>query len=413
VLQLLRTNRSVRLLWLSQMISQMGNWFNTVAVLTLITQLTASAMPLSYSVLARLVPAVLIGPVAGVLADRWDRRWLMAGADTARAILALGFLLVHSPAQLWLLYILSAGLALGGAVFQPAYQALLPQLVPGETLARANALLSSSSAVMTILGAALGGLVSGTTGLQAAFVINALSFVVSVLGTLALRPPRAAPRAKERNSYWAQLVEGARTVAGNRLVLGIILVSGSWAVIGGGYDVVLTTFSARVFGLADGGLGLLYAVDGLGVILGGLVVARFIGQRFSRAVNAYAWAYLLQALFLTAFACSVTAVDGAFWLLLMRVASGVIIPLGPTLIQAAVPPDRQGRVFALFSNSYLALMQASVLLAGWGITTSGPRWTTGALGTVGAGIAAVFALAVLRGKITAPASPADPVASGD
>lgn len=407
MLHLLRTNRSFHLIRMTQMISQMGNWFNTVAVLTLITQLTESAMPLSYSVLARLVPAVLIGPVAGVLADRWDRRRLMIGADIARAILALGFLLIHSPAQFWLLYILSAGLALGGAVFQPAYQALLPQLVPRSNLARANALLSSSSAVMTILGAALGGMVAWVTGLQAAFVINALSFGVSVLGTLALRPPQSVTQPQERDSYWAQLVEGARTVSGNRLVLGIVLVSASWAVIGGGYDVVLTTFSGRVFGLEEGGLGLLYAVDGLGVILGGALVARFIGRNFTRAVSAYAWAYLLQALSLTAFALSRTVADGALWLLLMRVASGVIIPLGSTLIQAAVPPDRQGRVFALYSGSYLALMQASVLLAGWGIRTIGPRWTTGTLGTVGAAFAALFALAVLRGTITAPTRPAD------
>jgi MFS family permease len=166
-------------------------------------------------------------------------------------VVALGFLFVTTPSHIWLVYLSNGLLSLGSTLFQPAYQAILPALAKPEQLHTANALLSSTSALMTILGAALVGATIASLGPEAAFVFNAFSFLVAAAGDLALRVREPRSGGRSRTDIGADLLETTRMVRGNPLLTGIILVSACWASIGGGYYVILSTFGARVFSLSS------------------------------------------------------------------------------------------------------------------------------------------------------------------
>src|SRR2546430_13258673 len=100
--ELLRSNRGFRFLWLGQVVSQMGDWFDTVAVYTIALRLTGSSRSVALIMVARFLPTVVLGPLAGVIADRFSRRAIMIGSDIMRAIVVLGFLFVRRPDQMWL-----------------------------------------------------------------------------------------------------------------------------------------------------------------------------------------------------------------------------------------------------------------------------------------------------------------------
>jgi MFS family permease len=135
----------------------LGDWFNNIAVLTLAMHLTGSGLVVSAVLLSRTVPAVLFGPAAGVLADRFKRRTLLLAADYIRAVLALGFLLVGARQQMGLAYLFGALLTAVSIFFTTAKNASIPELCAPEELMTANALTGSTTAIMQMLGGALGG----------------------------------------------------------------------------------------------------------------------------------------------------------------------------------------------------------------------------------------------------------------
>src|SRR5258708_654674 len=100
--ELLRANRNFRRLWIGRVVSQLGDWFNSVALFTLLLSLTGSGRAIGYVLIIKLLPAFFFGPLAGVAADRFNRKTVMIAADLARGVLVLGFLLVRTPAQVWL-----------------------------------------------------------------------------------------------------------------------------------------------------------------------------------------------------------------------------------------------------------------------------------------------------------------------
>lgn len=178
-LQLLKQNTDFRRLWIGQLVSSLGDWFNTVAVLALVFDLTGSGFATGLIIIASTLPAFILTPFAGVVVDRFDRRRVMIAADIARAALALGMLLVRSSGEIWLLYVFSALLVGFSSFFAPALSASIPNLVERDELLSANALSSSTWGLMLAVGAAVGGIAIAALGRDAAFVVNSLSFLFS------------------------------------------------------------------------------------------------------------------------------------------------------------------------------------------------------------------------------------------
>src|SRR5262245_25738071 len=213
--QLLRRNQSFRRLWIGQVISELGNWFNFIAALGLVRVVSHAAPEVTTIVLiTRLVPFTVFAPLAGAFVDRWSRRTVMIVGDLVRVLVALGFLLVRRPEDLWIAYLCTGLLSFFGTFFEAAKNAAVPNITGERDLLAGNALMFSSRFLLMSLGAALGGWTSASVGYQAAFVINAISFLASAYSVWLVPEeqtreiPVAASRAEGHRGYWRDIREG-------------------------------------------------------------------------------------------------------------------------------------------------------------------------------------------------------------
>ena len=237
-LALLRRNRDFRLLWLGQVVSQLGDWFDTIALSTLVLQLTGSGRAVGLVLVARFLPSVFAGPLAGVIADRFNRRRVMIVSDVLRAIVVLGFLFVRRPDQLWLVYALTVLQLALSTFFEPARSAAVPSVVTPREIVAANAISSVTWSAMLTLGAAVGGVVAGRFGTDAAFVLDSLTYLVSAALIARIRLPKRPARPKRKLTVARALgitdtLEGLRYVRTRPRVLATLLAKPAWGLGGG------------------------------------------------------------------------------------------------------------------------------------------------------------------------------------
>src|SRR5437660_6821965 len=154
-LQLLRQNRNFRLLYIGQAISQLGDWFNAVAVYALLLDLTGSATAVAWMLITQYLPVAFVSPLAGVVVDRVNRRRLMISADLIRGVLILGLLLVRRGDQVWIAYVVMACSVAGSAFFEPARTATIPNVTSADELVPANALSAATWSAMLAIGASV------------------------------------------------------------------------------------------------------------------------------------------------------------------------------------------------------------------------------------------------------------------
>src|SRR5256886_4590952 len=197
-LELLRSNRGFRFLWFGQVVSQMGDWFDTIAVYTIALTLTGSTRSVALIMVARFLPSVVMGPLSGVVADRFSRRSIMIASDLVRAVVVLGFLFVRRPDQMWLIYVLTVLQLAFSTFFEPAKTAAIPSIVSPRELVPANAIAAVTWSVMLTLGAAIGGFVTGLFGTNAAFILDSLTFIASAILIGSVSFPHRPPRVKSK-----------------------------------------------------------------------------------------------------------------------------------------------------------------------------------------------------------------------
>src|SRR6185503_308295 len=216
-LQLLRGNRFFRRLWIGQVISELGNWFNFIAALGLVRALSHGDPEVTtIMLLGRLVPFTVFAPLAGAFVDRWSRRTVMIVSDLARVGAAFGFLLVQGPEQFWIAYVCTALLAFFGAFFEAAKNAALPNITGERDLLAGNALMFSSRFLLMSFGAALGGWTAANVGYRAAFIVNAISFAASAFSVWLIRDDQTRQAAVvatadgtqvKRPAFWVDIRE--------------------------------------------------------------------------------------------------------------------------------------------------------------------------------------------------------------
>ena len=178
-LRLLKHNRNYRYTWSGQVVSEIGDHFNNIAVFSLALANTRSGMVVTGVMLARAIPAVMAGPLAGVLLDRLDRKRVMIASDLIRGVVALGFILAIPRNDTWLLYLLSALLMFASPFFTSGRSAILPTIASKDELHTANSLTQTTQWTTLTVGAFLGGASVSQFGYQWAFAFNALSFFFS------------------------------------------------------------------------------------------------------------------------------------------------------------------------------------------------------------------------------------------
>jgi MFS family permease len=360
---LLRRNRHFRYLWIAKTGSIFGDWFNQVALAQVTLQLTHSAASMGLVLLCRTLPVVLLGPFAGPLIDRFSKKSVMLWSDLLRALFAPVFGAAFLLQQEWMLYAGGILLGVSGILFNPAENAVLPLVVGREDLAEANAIRSGTHGIVGILGALGGGVIASVFNPVYCFLLNAVSYLWSAFF---LYRARWKEEVQETGSvpFLRSLREGLEETARNRPARAIILIGISWGIAGGGYYILIPLLGSDIYQLGGSGIGLLYAIDGFGVLTGAYLVRRFISSRHRRAVISYGAAYVLQAIFFCLLTQSESFWPGAVMLFLMRVSSGLIIPLDTYLLQSHTPEAVRGRVFALHESTYLGVMQLSYVLFG-------------------------------------------------
>lgn len=390
-LDLLRGNPSFRHIFIGQVISQTGDWFNSVALFTLLLSLTGSGEAVGYILILKLLPTFFVGPLAGVVADRYDRKKTMIATDLLRGFVVLGFLLVSRADQVWIVYTLTALEVAVAAFFEPARSAAIPSIVSRRELISANALSGASWSITLAVGASLGGVVTGAFGRSTAFVINALSFFVSAAFIMLARfPSRPEGARKSSNISIASalgvtdMVEGARYLKSNLRVFALLMVKSAWG-FGGGVLLLLTVFGKQIFPIGlDGStsIGLLYAARGFGAMIGPMVARRLTGTSTRTMISAITASFFISALFYI-----LLAQASHFWVVLLFVTGAhtggsINWVYSSALIQMSVPDRFLGRVFAIEMAMVTLTMAASTYLTGWGLDYAGlgPRAMAAILG---------------------------------
>src|SRR3979411_328892 len=179
--RLLRGNRNFRRLWLAQIVSEIGDWFYTLSIYTLLLQLTGHASSVALALVLQVLPQTLIGPTAGVVNDRLRRKQVMIAADLVRFVVVLAMLLVRSRSVVWLVYPLLLAETTMAAFFEPARSAVIPNIADQGEVLTANTLSSATGSVNLLVGASVGGVVAAFFGRDTVFVLNALSFLASAV----------------------------------------------------------------------------------------------------------------------------------------------------------------------------------------------------------------------------------------
>lgn len=281
--ELIRSNVNLRRLWLGSIISLLGDWFNTIALYSLVTELTGSPFALGAVFITKMLPWALASPLAGVVVDRFDRRRVMIAADGLRAVVVLGFLVVDTPEEVYLLYGLTALQVVLGSVFRPAQNAAIPNITTPRELLTANTLMSATWSALLTVGAALGGFATAWLGTQAVFVIDSLSYLVSaffIYRTAIPESPGDGQVLRLRTAF-GEIVDGWRHLRRHPRIGRMALAKGTWAVAGGALVYMLTLLGERLSPGAHAiGIGVLFAARGLGTGLGPVLArARFRDRR--------------------------------------------------------------------------------------------------------------------------------------
>ena len=351
-LTLVRRNSNFRHLWFGQIISLLGDWFNLIASASLVASLTQSGVAVGGLFVVRMLAPFFVSPIAGVAADRYNRKRLLILADLSRAVTVLGFLLVREPQQIWLLYTLTAvQLGISGFFF-PTRNAILPDLVSRRELGAANALSSATWSVMLALGAALGGFVAGEWGVYPSFVIDAATFLASAafLSRIAYdyteRDAAGNTVGAALREYWGGLKYLARHID----ILVITLHKPAFSLlVSGTFQVVQVTLAEQVFVMGEGGgtsLGLLYAAVGVGTGIGPIIARRFTGDRDGPLRVAIAAGYAMTAAGLAIVATLSNFGVVLFGTFLRGFGNGIGWVFSTQLLLQLVPDRVRGRVFA-------------------------------------------------------------------
>ena len=367
-LELLRTNKDFRQLWLGQVVSQMGDWFNTIALYTIILNLTGSGRDIGLMMVARFLPSFIFGQLSGVLADRFSRRSIMIVSDLLRALVVLGFLFVRRADQLWILYVLTVAQLALSTFFEPAKTAAIPSIVSDRELVTANALSSVTWSVMLTLGAAVGGIITGWFGTNAAFVLDALTYLLSAALILSIRLPSRPRRPKQKLTIsrilgFSETVEGARYVKERTRVLALLLVKPAWGV-GGGIITLLAIFGEKIFpvgGSPATGIGVLFAARGIGTAIGPIVARRIAGEGDARMQNTIGIAFLIGGLFYMAFGAATNFIFALIVLGIAHCGGSILWVFSTVLLQRGVEDQFRGRVFA----AELALLTLTMALSNY------------------------------------------------
>jgi predicted MFS family arabinose efflux permease len=288
----------------------------------------------------------------------------MIVSDVLRGLAVLALVMVRDASQFYILYLVTFTASAVGVFFAPARNAVIPNTVPERLLLAANALVQGSQVIAMILGASIAGFVVDWLGIDFAFVFDALTFFASAIAIVAMRIPRTgiASRQGDVREIWAQLKEGLSFIRRNPFLTHVMVITGQ-ATFGFAAIFVLGVMHlGDVLGIDAKGFGILYAVEGLGVVVGGAVLTRFLSRIKTNWVVAVCMIALGVSIISFAAAPSYALVMVSMVVIGLSVVSARAALA--TLTQALVPDEKRGRVESAVAMVIGASTSASTGLAG-------------------------------------------------
>ena len=392
-------------LWSGQAMSLLGSQLVQFALVWWLTQTTGSATVLALATLVALLPQVFIGPLVGVLVDRWSRRRVMIIADTLIALvtLMLAVLFWLGVAQIWHVYLLMFIRAVLGGFHWPAMQASTSLMVPKEHLSRVQGLNQVLNGAMNIFAAPLGALLLGLLPMQGVLAIDVVTALIAVLPLLFISIPQpgrspAADASQAPASMRRELSEGFRYVwawPGLMLIMLLATLVNLVLTPTGSLQPILVT---RHFGGQAIQLAWMESAWGFGMVAGGLTLGVWGGCRKRIVTSMVGLVALGLAILLVGFVPA-----SAFWLAVgLMLLAGFMNPIvnGPLLavVQAVVAPEMQGRVFTLIMSFAAAMSPLGLILAGPFADRFGVQvwFVVGGAVTILLGMAAFFVPAIMR-----------------
>ena len=365
-------NRNFRLMWGGQLVSTMGSALTSLAASILVYRVTCSALSVGLMLMATAAPTILIGLIAGVFVDRYDRKRIMIAADLLRAVLV--FLIpVLLPLNIAWLYVIVALSSAVGQFFEPAHASVLPEVATDAELAAANSLMAISSIGSTTIGFAASGLIAARFPIEWAFYLDALSFVVSAGFILFIRVAHPGPTLSESKRKSKGERTGVATVARNlrtglrflidtTILRSLLIVLAPIFIIFGLQNTLFLPFALRALGATEFEFGLQQAAESVSIAAGSLLLARLADRL--REGQWLAISYVGMALAAIAYSQS-SAVPAAVFLVGLSGFLNAPSYIGRQLIiQRNTPRDMRGRVNSVFFVTRDVMLMIGMALAG-------------------------------------------------
>lgn len=370
VVGLLQRNPDFTRLYVALLIAFAADWFATVALIGLVLELTGSTAAASVILVLQMAPFLVATPIAGMLADRFDRRKLLAGANIARGIVCIGLLFAGTADTVWLAFVVVALLAFGAAFFEPTVSASLPNLVDPADLPTANALIGSAWGTMVALGAAIGGLVAATVGRELTFMLYPVLFFVS--GALVWTVKRSL-REQDHSSEGvptglkgliSTFTETISLARQDRTVSSLLLTKPTFGVATGIVSMLAIT-SDELWGAGELGVGILFAGRGIGALVGPFIARRYATDDRALLIRGIGISFVVYLIGYALIPISPVVWVAAFFVFIGHLGGGAQWTLSSFGLQRATPDRIRGRVFAADFGLALTVSSISTLIAGW------------------------------------------------
>jgi MFS family permease len=378
-------SRNFRLYFIGQTVSLIGSWMQIVAQGWLVLQLTSSSTMLGLVTAAQFVPCLFLGPLGGVIVDRFDTRRLIVITSTAAGIIALvlGVLTVTNVVSVWMVFVLAVFLGVVTVVDNPARQTVVLEIVGADLLSNAITLNTININVARVVGPAIAALTIALLGIGPCFVLNAVSFVAVIVALVmmdarSMQPKVTAPRAK------GQIREGFRYVWHTPEMRTPILMMALIGTFAYEFQVSLPAMAKFTFGGGAGTYGIMTGAMGVGAIIGGLVVA----SKVRYGLDALVRVSFLFGLAMALVAIAPTLPVAVLALVLAGAISITFLARANTTLQLMADPAMRGRVMAMWTVAFLGSTPVGGPIVGFIGQTLGPRWglAIGAVACVGAAL---------------------------
>jgi len=364
-IDLVRLNHNYRRLWLSQVVSNFGDWFGLLAVYAIVTRYSDSEFLLGLIIVIKMMSLAVFSPFAGYITDRFNRRWLMIFCDLARGAVIAGLLLVRSYETLWLAYALTALQMMLSAIFEPAKTSSIPNVTTPKELVDANVLSSASWSIIFTTGMGVGGLATAWLGTDLVFILDTVSYVISAWFIYRAVIPQKAMSREERHRTRNPLVgikEGLIFLFRNRQILRPSLAKGAFTMFLGALVYLLILVSENILMMGSVGLGLLYAARGVGTGIGP-VIGRHIFRNESDWIRAMGFCMIFAGLMYLVVGSTGSIALMLIFVFLAHSASGANWVMSTVLLQRRTPDTFRGRIFSTEWLLFTLTQSASVLTA--------------------------------------------------